>query len=106
MAAGIKGPEPFLYDGCTFARRHDLFNLGDKLLFDLVSVFIHLLMCRRVFSLSLSVFCHLSVAVLAELGRVFLSENHVIVLPSTCVLVWKIKVCAFVRARVCVWVRV
>lgn len=52
MAGGIKGPEPFLYDGCTFARRRDLFNLGDKLLFDLVAVFIHLLMCRRVFSLS------------------------------------------------------
>lgn len=51
----IKGPEPFLYDGCTFARRRDLFNLGDKLLFDLVAVFIHLLMCRRVFFLSLSV---------------------------------------------------
>lgn len=45
----IKGPEPFLYDGCTFARRRDLFNLGDKLLFDLVALFIHLLMCRRVF---------------------------------------------------------
>lgn len=49
-------------------------------------------------------FCHLSVAVLAELGRVFLSENHVIVLPSTCVLVWKIKVCACVRLCVLVCV--
>lgn len=48
MADGIIWPEPFLYDCCTFASWRDLFNLGDKLLFDLAAVFIFcFLMCRR-----------------------------------------------------------
>lgn len=90
MADGRTRAERCLYRGCTFASRRDLFNLGDKLLFDLAAVFIFpLLMCRR------DGFSHW-LAVFAEPGRVFLSEKHVIVLPSTCVLVWKIKECACV----------
>lgn len=48
MADGIIWPERFLYDCCMFASRRDLFNLGDKLLFDLAAVFIFRLpMCKR-----------------------------------------------------------
>lgn len=62
-----------------------LLNLGDKLVSDLAAVFtVCLSMLRRVFPPS---FPASLLGVLAELGSVFLSKNHVIALPSTCVLV-------------------
>lgn len=91
MAAGIKRPEYFPPNPSTLAPQPDLFKLGDKFSSDLAAVFIFCLLTSR--GLFLLLVPHLCCSFLAELGSIFLSKSHVIALPSTCVLVYKISVC-------------
>lgn len=101
MAAERKRPECLLHHHFILTPRLDLFNLGDKFSSDPAAEFIFCLLTFWgeffIFSPPLFPPC-VSCYVLAELGSVFLSKSHVIALPSTCVLVYEIKVCV----RACV----
>ena len=75
---------------CPLSFQLDLFNLGDKYLSDLVLRLLSVYCSLMEF---FSVFPCVTAGVLAEQESVFLSKNHVIALPSTCVSAQKVCVC-------------